>query len=108
MAYGVIDAARVLGLKVPEELSVAGFDDSDESAVFVPALTTVAQPMLDLGLVAARYLLDVLNSSKPPPLLRKQLPPRLVPRSSTAPPQRDQRATSTVAKALKNIRLGED
>ncbi|HTS17671.1 MAG TPA: LacI family DNA-binding transcriptional regulator [Verrucomicrobiae bacterium] len=86
MAYGVIDAARMLGIKVPDDLSVAGFDDLDESALCVPSLTTVAQPMLDLGRVAARYLLDVLNSPKSPEILHTELPARLVPRSSTAAP----------------------
>ncbi len=89
MAYGVIDAARVLGLRVPEDLSVGGFDDLDESAEFLPALTTVAQPMKDLGHVAARYLLDVLNLKEPPGILHKRLPARLVTRSSTAPPCRE-------------------
>ncbi len=83
MAYGVIDAARILGLQVPEDLSVGGFDDIQSSAEFVPALTTVGQPMLDLGLVAARYILDVL--SKPgTAVLHRKLPAQLVTRSSTA------------------------
>ena len=66
MAYGVVNAARVLGLKVPEDLSVGGFDDLEASAEFVPALTTVGQPMMDLGRIAARYLLEVLNMAEPP------------------------------------------
>jgi LacI family transcriptional regulator len=89
MAYGAIDAARVLGLKVPEDLSVGGFDDLEASAEFVPALTTVAQPMMDLGRVAARYLLEVLNAAEPPGVMHKRLPARLVTRSSTAPPGRE-------------------
>jgi len=85
MAYGVIDAARILGLQVPEDLSVSGFDDIQSSAEFVPALTTVGQPMLDLGLVAACYILDVL--SKPnTPVLHRKLPAQLVVRSSTGAP----------------------
>jgi DNA-binding LacI/PurR family transcriptional regulator len=95
MAYGVIDAARILGLRVPEDLSVGGFDDLDGSSEFLPALTTVAQPMMDLGRMAARYLLDVLNLAEPPGILHKQLPARLVARSSTAPPSRER--TSVVA-----------
>ncbi len=86
MAYGVIDAARSLGLRVPEDLSVAGFDDLGSSADFVPALTTVAQPMASLGTVAARYLLDVLQTNGPAAVLHQKLPTQLQVRSSTAPP----------------------
>ena len=59
------------------------FDDIEVSAEFVPALTTVAQPMADLGRVAARYMLDVLSGADPT-VLHRQLPARLVTRSSTA------------------------
>lgn len=89
MAYGVIDAARVLGLRVPEDLSVGGFDDIEGSAEFVPALTTVAQPIADLGRVAARYLLDVLNRPDRLRILHQKLPTQLVTRSSTGPPSQE-------------------
>lgn len=101
MAYGVVDAARILGLKVPEDLSVGGFDDLEASAEFVPALTTVAQPMMDLGRVAARYLLEVLNMAEAPGILHKRLPARLVPRSSTAPPGREHVSLLANSKALR-------
>lgn len=101
MAYGVIDAARILGLRVPEDLSVGGFDDVDGSGEFLPALTTVAQPMMDLGRVAARYLLDVLNLAEPPGILHKRLPARLVARSSICPPSREPRSVVTDAKKLR-------
>ena len=86
MAYGVIDAARALNLRVPEDLSVAGFDDLESSAECVPSLTTVAQPMATLGREAARYLLYVHNSANPTSVLRRKLPTQLVVRSSTGPP----------------------
>jgi LacI family transcriptional regulator len=101
MAYGVVDAARILGLKVPEDLSVGGFDDLEASAEFVPALTTVAQPMMDLGRVAARYLLEVLNMAEPPGVLHKRLPARLVTRSSTAPPGQEQAPLTAVVRQPK-------
>jgi LacI family transcriptional regulator len=105
MAYGVVDAARVLGLKVPEDLSVGGFDDLEASAEFVPALTTVGQPMMDLGRIAARYLLEVLNMAEPPGVLRQQLPARLVPRSSTAPPCGEHPSKAFIPKPAKLSRL---
>jgi LacI family transcriptional regulator len=86
MAYGVIDAARMLRLNVPEDLSVAGFDDVEGSAECVPPLTTAAQPMKQLGQVAAGYLLDRLNPQDAPPDLHQKLSARLVIRASTAAP----------------------
>jgi DNA-binding LacI/PurR family transcriptional regulator len=100
MAYGVIDAARALGLRVPEDLSVAGFDDIEGSAEFVPALTTVAQPMSSLGRVAARYLLDVLTQGNPPSVLHHKLPTELVTRSSTGPPNQRRRVAKGAAPRL--------
>jgi LacI family transcriptional regulator len=94
MAYGVIDAARILGLQVPEDLSVGGFDDIQSSAEFVPALTTVGQPMLDLGLVAARYILDVLSKTSTA-ILHRKLPAQLVTRSSTAMPNQPLRSAAS-------------
>jgi LacI family transcriptional regulator len=108
MAYGVIDAARVLGLKVPEDLSVGGFDDIEASAEFVPALTTVSQPMTDLGRVAARYLLEVLNMAEPPGVLCKRLPARLVARASTAPPGRNVAPVVVVPGQSKLSRLNQE
>ena len=105
MAYGVIDAARILGLEVPEELSVGGFDDLEAAAEFVPALTTVAQPMVDLGRVAAQYLLEVLNMAEPPGVMHKRLPARLVVRSSTAPPGREHLSMGDRSKQSKLSRL---
>ncbi len=86
MAYGVIDAARMLKLRVPEDLSVAGFDDLEGSAELLPPLTTAAQPMKQLGHVAAGYLLNRLDAQEGLPALRQKLSAQLVIRTSTAPP----------------------
>lgn len=87
MAYGVLDAARMLGLKVPEDLSVVGFDDLDGSALCVPSLTTAAQPMKRLGQVAAKHLLDKLTTKDATPaVLHEKLSASMVVRASTAPP----------------------
>jgi DNA-binding LacI/PurR family transcriptional regulator len=85
MAFGVIDAARVLNLRVPEDLSVAGFDDVEGAAECVPSLTTAAQPMRQLGQVAASHLLARLNGKSPPTALHQKLSAPLVIRGSTAP-----------------------
>lgn len=88
MAYGTIDAARMLGLNVPEDVSVAGFDDLEGSAVFVPPLTTAAQPMKQLGHRAASHLLECLGARSVRPTLHERLSAQLIIRASTAPPAR--------------------
>jgi len=106
MAYGVIDAARILGLRVPEDLSVGGFDDIAGSAEFIPALTTVGQPMRELGLVAARYILDILTKTNVAVLHRK-LPAQLVTRSSIALPNQEHLAMVSDGKELKISRIDQ-
>jgi LacI family transcriptional regulator len=83
-AIGVLDVARELGLRVPEDLSVVGFDDVPLAAGATPPLTTVAQPLHDLGAEALGMLLELLGGREVPAHL--QLPTTLVVRGSTAPP----------------------
>ena len=66
LAIGAIKAFRRAGRRVPEDLAVVGFDDLPLSAVFEPALTTVAQPMRELGATAAEILLARLGGQRPP------------------------------------------
>jgi len=60
-AIGVMRAAHTLGMKVPEDLSVTGFDNIPLAAFWTPALTTVAQPIREQGRLAARILLDKIE-----------------------------------------------
>lgn len=83
-AFGVIEAAHERGLRVPEDLSVVGFDDVPLAAQVQPALTTVHHPLSDLGHQAATLLLDLLSDSARERHI--ELPSRLVVRHSTAPP----------------------
>jgi LacI family transcriptional regulator len=85
MALGAIDAARSCGLDVPTELSVVGFDDLPQAAQSFPGLTTVRQPLHDMGQKAARALLALINGQK---LLMEhmELGTELIVRSSTAAP----------------------
>ena len=84
-ALGVLRAAREAGLRVPEDLSVVGFDDSPPSAWSTPSLTTVRQPLTEMAAVAVRTLLESANSGG---MLRHrvELATDLVVRESTAPP----------------------
>lgn len=56
LAFGALAGARTLGLRVPEDLSVTGFDDLDFAAHAVPALTTVRVPATEMGRIAADHL----------------------------------------------------
>ncbi len=87
-AIGAIRALRRAGIGVPEEVSVVGFDDIDLAAWTDPPLTTIRQPVDELGRWAVEHLADVLGgrASRGPsaPVL---LEPQLVVRGSTGPPQ---------------------
>ena len=82
MAIGAIRAASARGLRVPGDLSVAGFDDTGEAAITVPALTTVRQPLAELGRTAVSILLRQLKNRRLEPL-RVELQTKLVVRDST-------------------------
>lgn len=84
MAMGVLEYAAAQGRKVPEQLSVVGFDDIRFARHVQPALTTVSQPMLDIGRETVRLLLDVLRGGLAKPV-SVTLPHRLIIRHSTAP-----------------------
>lgn len=62
IAMGAINALRDNGLKVPEDVSVTGFNDIDLARAFYPKLTTVHQPMYDMGSVAMRMLIKIINN----------------------------------------------
>ena len=66
MALGVFLAARELGLRCPEDVSIVGFDNLDFAEFTAPALTTVHQPGYQLGTAAARLLLERMNGSTQP------------------------------------------
>ena len=84
MAYGAIRAAHKLGLSVPEDVSIVGFDDQNLAEFYNPPLTTVNIPRQELGRRAAQELIDQLAGRE---VAREvTLPTRLVVRESTAPP----------------------
>jgi LacI family transcriptional regulator, repressor for deo operon, udp, cdd, tsx, nupC, and nupG len=85
MALGVLRAARERSLRVPEDLSVMGFDDIRFAQYAEPPLTTIRQPMQEIGEEAVRLLLRILNGELSEPV-SVTLPHDLVVRLSTAPP----------------------
>ena len=82
-AFGVLRAAHDFGLRVPEDLSLVGYDDLPLSDWVQPALTTVHQPLQEMAATAARMIIDPESTSHP---LRVELATHLVTRESTAPP----------------------
>jgi LacI family transcriptional regulator len=86
MAFGVMDAVRESGQRIPEDISVIGFDDIPQAGIIHPALTTVRQPLHNMGSVAAQMLLDLLKHPDFPPK-RIELPTGLVVRDSCQPPR---------------------
>lgn len=62
IAIGVMQAARELGLRIPDDLSLIGYDDIEASGLTCPALTTIRQPTLEKGRVAAQLLLQRMES----------------------------------------------
>jgi len=85
MAVGALRAARERGLDVPGDLSVVGFDDVEIAAVVTPPLTTVRQPLQELGRVAAGVLYRLLDGQTLD-ATRIELSTRLIERASTAAP----------------------
>jgi DNA-binding LacI/PurR family transcriptional regulator len=88
LALGVLQAAEELGITVPVDLSVVGFDDSSAAPLAHPPLTTVAQPHEEKGRLAAQWLLKAieLRDSGRSRRRRMILPTELIVRASTAPP----------------------
>jgi LacI family transcriptional regulator len=84
-AMGVLEAARRLGVRVPEDLSIVGFDDNICARTSSPQLTTVRQPFHDMGAAAYSALNDLMNHREPMSY-RIELATTLVVRESTRPP----------------------
>ncbi|MFG1670124.1 LacI family DNA-binding transcriptional regulator [Streptomyces sp. Y7] len=86
MALGVYEALAERGLRVPDDMSVVGFDDLPEARWISPALTTVRQPLSEMAATALRLLVRMMDGDRPEST-RTELSTRLVPRSSTAAPR---------------------
>lgn len=86
MALGVYEAVRKRGLRVPDDVSVVGFDDLPEVRWCSPPLTTIRQPLAEMGMLAARTVLRLANGEKIESP-RVELATELVVRDSAGPPQ---------------------
>lgn len=87
-ALGVVRGLSDAGLRVPADCSVLGFDDILPAAIATPGITTIRQPLHEMGLLAARSLLAALDqrgAARAPKARLHQLAPELVVRASSAP-----------------------
>jgi LacI family transcriptional regulator len=85
VAIGAIRTAAARGLGVPDDLSVVGFDDAEQSGLVSPALTTVRQPLAEMGRMGVSVLLRLLDHQRVE-AMSIELATRLVVRDSTAAP----------------------
>jgi LacI family transcriptional regulator len=84
IAVGVLEAAADRGLQVPQDLSVVGFDDIDLSRATTPRLTTVRQPLQEMGRIAVSLLIRLLEKQRLD-ALHVELATELIVRGSTGP-----------------------
>jgi len=86
MALGAYEALAERGLRVPDDMSVVGFDDLPEARWAAPALTTVRQPVSEMAATALRLLVRMMDGERPEST-RTELSTRLIVRESTAAPR---------------------
>jgi DNA-binding LacI/PurR family transcriptional regulator len=86
-AIGAMRAFQEAGLRVPEDISVVGFDDVSFASFSIPPLTTVRQPLEKMGRIAAQTLLDRIEE-RSPFISEIAVEPELISRRSTAPPRK--------------------
>ncbi len=84
-AFGAIRAIDDVGLRVPEDISIVGFDDISSAAYHQPSLTTVRQPLREMGTRGARILLERINHPNKPYPTEVVMEPELIVRESTGP-----------------------
>ena len=94
LAFGFMRVAQQRGIRIPQELSIVGFDGLPQGALFFPALTTVSQPMRDMGRVACSRLFDATTA--PGRLELTEFPMELMERESTGPARQTPRSRADI------------
>ncbi len=87
VAIGVMQAARELGVRIPEDLSLVGYDDTVEASLVYPALTTVRQPLAEMGRMGVTQLCRLLGGRNME-ALHVELATKLIVRECTGPAPR--------------------
>jgi LacI family transcriptional regulator len=88
MAVGAMDAAREAGMRIPDDLRLAGYDDVEAATLISPALTSVHTPSYEAGRTAGELLLDRMTGRHGPGQRSVVLPCRLIVRGSSGTPGR--------------------
>ncbi len=83
IAIGAMYVIKEAGIQIPNQVSVIGFDDEPHSSYFIPPLTSVWQPVYDMGLLSARILLSKLKGKKSSEARYEMLKPELIVRASS-------------------------
>lgn len=83
---GMLRAIKQLGLRVPDQVSVVGFDDSPWLSLLTPPLTTIRQPIYEMGAEAVRLLMKRISGGMDEPPIETRIAPTFVQRDSTASP----------------------
>lgn len=96
IASGVVREAQRLGVRVPTDLSVVGFDDIPEATILQPSLTTIRQPFREMAERVLYYFAEQRRKTKQEGVLAGLIPSRLVVRESTGPPRADRRHVSAL------------
>ncbi len=86
VAIGALHAAHNRGLSVPDDLSVVGFDDTEPAVIVTPRLTSVRQPLAEMGRMGVSLLMRLIEGKRVD-AMRMELSTKLVVRDSTAPPR---------------------
>ncbi|WP_312952619.1 LacI family DNA-binding transcriptional regulator [Superficieibacter sp.] len=100
MALGALRALAEAGLRVPAEMSVIGYDDTEDSACFIPPLTTIKQDFKRLGQASVNRLIDLIHDAD---AASDVLPVTLVERKTTAAPGDATPCAQTLAEALTTL-----
>ena len=102
-AFGAMDATRECGLRIPDDISIIGFDDIPQASFVYPKLTTIRQPLEQMGQVAVKMLLERIEDQSRPPQ-RVALATQLIIRDSCGPyqAQRDEQG-QTLRRAGGNL-----
>jgi len=86
VAIGAMRVIREKGYRIPEDISIVGFDDESYAQYYFPSLSTVWQPVYELGMLSAKILLDHFANKEPRESYRYEvLKPELVVRDSSPP-----------------------
>jgi DNA-binding LacI/PurR family transcriptional regulator len=92
MALGALHVANARGIRIPDQLAMVGFDGLPEAAQFTPSLTTVRQPLAELGRLAVRELVAALEADAAPDVVRHVILPTELIIGESAPMPPDARA----------------